>query len=203
LPLIAMVVYLTLLLSKRLNQGSSYALPIKAAALPLFFLILIPVFNLKWIGNLAQIQSFSSDITTKLPKASDELQQLLLRAEASTDTPIVYYGDDAAPPILSGDYAKLNGMNWLPAPLQLLETPVSEARRNLYLNRYICRNQPNGGILVNRKGDAIAVRLQGFLHELSRYYDIKEVASGNTYTLYRFSKMDLTYCQTKVGKKTS
>ena len=203
LPLIAIVVYLTLMLTKRMNQGASYALPIKAAALPLFFLILIPVFNLKWIGNLAQIQSFSSDITTKLPKASDELQQLLLRAEAPPDTPIVYYGDDAAPPILSGDYAKLNGMNWLPTPLQLLETPVSEARRNLYLNRYICRNQPRDGILVNRKSDAIQIRLQVFLQELRHYYDIKEVASGNTYTLYRFSKMDLNYCQTKVGKKTS
>ena len=87
--------------------------------------------------------------------------------------------------------------------IQLLETPVSEARRNLYLNRYICRNQPRDGILVNRKSDAIQIRLQVFLQELRHYYDIKEVASGNTYTLYRFSKMDLNYCQTKVGKKTS
>ena len=202
LPLIAMVVYLALMLTKRMNQ-SAYTLPIKAAALPLFFLILIPVFNTKWIGNLAQIQSFSSDITSKLPKASDELKQLLLLAKAPSYTPIVYYGDDAAPPIFSGEYANLNERNWLPGPLQLLETPVSEARRNLYLNRYICRNQPGGGILVNRKGDAIAVRLQGFLQELRHYYDINEVASGNTYTLYRFSKMNLTYCQTKVGKKTS
>ena len=201
LPLIAMVVYLTLLLSKRLNQGAFYTLPIKAAALPLFFIILIPLFNLKWLGNLAQIQSLTSDITTKLPNASDELQQLLLLAEATPATPIIYYGDDAAPPILSGDYAKVNGMNWLPTPLQLLETPVSEARRNLYLNRYICRNQPNGGILINRKGDAIAARLQGFLHELRQYYDIKEVASGNTYTLFRFSKMDLSQCQSNVVKK--
>ena len=199
-PLIAMVVYLTLMLSKRMNEGA-YTLPIKAAALPLFFIILIPLFNVKWIGNLAHIQSFTSDVTTKLPKASDELKQLLLLAKASSDTSIVYYGDDAAPPIFSGEYANLNERNWLPIPLQLLETPVSEARRIIYLNRYICRNKPNGGILVNRKGDAIAVRLQGFLHELSRYYDVNEIASGNTYTLYRFSKMDMHYCQPEVGKK--
>ena len=202
LPIIAMVVYFSLALSKRANMGG-YSLPIKAAALPLFFLILIPLFNPKWIGNLAQIESFASDVTAKLPKATNELQQLLSQAKPSAGTPIVYYGDDAAPPIFSGDYARLNETNWLPIPLQLLETPVTEARRRLYLNRYICRNQPSGGILVNRKGDAIAARLQGFLHELSRYYDVKEVASGNTYTLYRFSEMNLHYCQTKVGKKTT
>lgn len=202
LPLIAMVIYLTLILSKRMNPGA-YSLPIKAAALPLIFLVLIPLINLKWVGNLAQIQSFSSDITSKLPKATDELQQLLSRAKPSADTPIVYYGDDAAPPILSGDYARLNETNWLPIPLQLLEPPVSEARRSLYLNRYICRNRPSGGILINRKGDAIVVRLQVFLHELRKYYDVEEVISGNVYTLYRFSGMNLQHCPTAVGKKTS
>lgn len=202
LPLVAMVVYLTLILSKRVSQGS-YSLPVKAAALPLIFLVLIPLFNLKWIGNLAQIQSFASDVTTKLPKATNELQQLLSRAKPSADTSIVYYGDEAAPPIFTGDYARLNESNWLPIPLQLLEIPVSEARRSLYLNRYICRNQPSGGILVNRKGDAIAARLQGFLHELRQFYDVEEVISGNGYTLYRFSGMNLQHCLTAVGKKTS
>jgi hypothetical protein len=200
LPLIAMVVYLSLVLSKRTNMGR-YSLPIKAAALPLFFLILIPLFTPKWVENLFQIQSFSSDIRTKLPKASDELRQLLSRAEPSAGTPIVYYGDDAAPPILSGDYAKFNGSNWLPIPLQLLETPVSEARRSLYLHRYICRNQPSGGILVNRKGDAIEVRLQGFLRELRQFYDVEEIISGNVYTLYRFSGMNLQHCPAAVWKK--
>jgi len=202
LPLIAMVVYLSLMLSKRMSPGA-HSLPIKAAALPLIFLVLIPLINLKWVRNLAQIQSFTSDVTTKLPKASNELQQLLSRAKPSANTSIVYYGDDAAPPIFSGEYARFNETNWLPIPLQLLEQPVSEARRNLYLNRYICRNQPSGGILVNRKGDAIAVRLQGFLHQLRQFYDVEEVISGNVYTLYRFSGMNLQHCSPLVGKKTS
>lgn len=202
LPLIAMVVYLTLMLSKRMSPGA-HSLPIKAAALPLIFLVLIPLINLKWVRNLAQIQSFTSDITTKLPKASNELQQLLSRAKPSANTSIVYYGDDAAPPIFSDEYARFNETNWLPIPLQLLEQPVSEARRNLYLNRYICRNQPSGGILVNRKGDAIEVRLQGFLHQLRQFYDVEEVISGNVYTLYRFSGMNLQHCYPLVGKKTS
>lgn len=203
LPLIAMVVYLALMLSKRMSQQGAYSLPIKAAALPLFFLVLIPLINPKWISNLAQLQSFTSDVTTKLPKATDELQQLISRAKPSASTSIVYYGDDAAPPILSGDYARLNETNWLPIPLQLLEQPVSEARRSLYFNRYICRNQPSGGILVNRNSDAIVVRLQGFLHELRQFYDVEEVISGNVYTLYRFSGINLQHCPTVVGKKTS
>ncbi len=202
LPIIAMSVYLSLILARRVNIGW-YALPIKAAALPLFFLILIPLFNLKWVENLAQIQSFASDVTGKLPKATDELQQLLSRIKPSSGTSIVYYGDDAAPPIFTGDYAKLNETNWLPIPLQLLETPVSEARRSLYIHRYICRNQPSGGILVNRKGDAIEVRLQGFLRELRQFYDVEETISGNVFTLYRFSGLNLQNCIAVVGKKTS
>ncbi len=56
---------------------------------------------------------------------------------------------------------------------------------------------------MNRKGDAIAVRLQGFLHELRQFYDVEEVISGNVYTLYRFSGMNLQHCPTAVAKKTS
>jgi hypothetical protein len=200
LPLIAMVVYLTILLSKRTNVGV-YALPIKAVAFPLLFLVLIPLFNLKWLSNLPKIQSFSSDVSTKLPKVSDELQQLLFHANPLADTPVVYYGDDAAPPIFSGDYAWLNKNNWLPIPLQLLEPPVSEARRSLYLNRYICRYQPHDGIIINRKGDAIELRLQGFLHELRQFYRIEEIISGNAYTLYRFSKINLQNCQAAADKQ--
>ena len=202
LPLIAMVVYLSLLLSKRASQGA-YSLPIKAAAFPLFFLVLIPLTNLKWIENLFETRSFASNVMTGLPKASNELQQLVSRAKPSIDMPIVYYGDDAAPPILPGEYARLSEANWLPIPLQLLERPMSEVRRSLYLNRYICRNQPSGGILINRKGDAIAVRLEGFLQELRQFYDVEEVVSGDAYTLYRVSGINLQHCLSAVGKKTS
>jgi hypothetical protein len=202
LPLIAMVTYFTYMASKRMNLGM-YSLPIKAAAIPIIFLVLVPLINFKWISDLGYIQSFTSDITSKLPKANDELQQLLSRAKLSAETPIIYYGDEAAPPILTGDYARFNETNWLPIPLQLLEQPVSQVRKSQYLKRYICRNQPGTGIIVLRKGDAIAIRLQGFLNELSQFYVVEEVASGNVYSIYRFSGMSLYHCPTVVGKKTS
>jgi len=200
LPLIVMATYLALMLSKRM--AGAYSLPIKAAAIPLFLLVLIPIFNLKWVSNLSKLQSFSAEISAHLPKASTELQELLARAKPTADTPIVYYGDDAAPPIFSSEYAKFNETNWLPIPLQLLEQPVSEARKKLYLNRYICRNQPHQGILINRKGDAIELRLQGFLHELRQFYDVEEVLSGDEFKLYRFSGINLQHCSAGVGKKT-
>ncbi|MDO8440349.1 MAG: hypothetical protein Q7S97_03940, partial [Polaromonas sp.] len=202
LPIIAMVVYLALVLSRRISHGA-YSLPIKAAAISLFFLLLIPLSNLKWFKNLAQVQSFAADVTVKLPKAGDGLEQLLFRANPSADIPIVYYGDEAAPPVFTGRYAKLNETNWLPVPLQLLEIPVSEARRGIYLQRYICRNQARAGIIINRRGDAIEVRLQGFLYELHRYYDHVEVISDKEYKLYRFSEMNLQHCPTGPGKRSS
>jgi len=203
LPLIVMTVYFSVMLSKRMSPQRVYSLPIKIVAIPLLFLVLIPVFNLKWVNNLAQIKSFTSNVTANLPKATDELQQLIDNIQPLTDESIVYYGDDAAPPILSGDYARLNERNWLPIPLQLLEQPLSEARRKLYLTRYICRNQPNGGILVNRNSDSILVRLQGFLHELNQFYDVQEVILGDEFTMHRYSGINLQHCPAEVGKKTS
>lgn len=200
LPIIVMVTYLAIILSKRAGAGA-YSLPIKAAAFPLLFLVLIPVFTPKWISNLSKIQSFSSNISSKLPEPNDELKQLFSRAKLSADTPIIYYGNEAAPPIFSGDYVKNNDINWLPIPLQLLEPPVSEARRNLYLNRYICRNKPRNGVLVNKMGDAIELRLEGFLHELHQFYDVVETIPGSTYTLYRFSGINLQHCPATLANK--
>jgi len=202
LPIIAMAVYLSLDLSRRSSLGL-YSLPIKAAAIPIFFLLLIPLSNLKWFQNLVEVQSLASDVMAKLPKAGKGLEQLLARANPYADIPIVYYGDDAAPPVFTGKYVKLNESNWLPVPLQLLETPVSEARRGIYLQRYICRNKPTAGILINRSSDAIEERLQGFLDELHRYYDNVEVIFDKEYKLYRFSEMNLQHCPTGLGKRSS
>ncbi len=193
-PIIIMVSYLTIILARRAGAGA-HSLPIKVAVIPLFFFVLIPLFNPKWISNLAKIQSFSSDISTKLPKSSDELQQLVSLVNPSQKTPVVYYGNDAVLPIFSGSYAVLNNNNWLPIPLQLLEQPVSDARRTLYLNRYICRNKPPDGILIYRNGDSIELRLEGFLSELRQFYDVEESIPSIGFILYKFSGINLQHCK--------
>lgn len=192
LPIIATVVYLTLLLSRQM--ANAYTLPIRAAAIPIFFLILIPILNVNWITGLLKTQSFSSNITRGLPVASEELRHLIARANLSEDAPIIYYGDDGVPPFMPGRYYQVNEKNWLPIPLQLLEQPVTAVRRAIYLNRYLCRMQPAQGFLVYRKGDAIAPRLEGFMDELKRFYDVQTAGSGDVYVLYRFSKLNLQYC---------
>ena len=201
LPIIAMSVYFSLVLARQANVGW-HSLPIKAVALPLLFLVLIPLFSPKWAENLRHIQSFSSDIASRLPKASSELQQLLARVDPSAETPIVYYGDDAAPPIFSGDYAKFNGRTWLPIPMQLLETPISEERRSAYIARYLCRHRPDKGILVERKG-GVSARLPGFIRELRQFYGVVDAIPGATYNIYRFSGLNLQGCSLKVGEKAS
>lgn len=199
LPIIAMSVYFSILLARRANI-EGYTLPIKAAALPLFFIILIPLFTPNWIEKMFHIKSFSSDITSKLPKATFKLNELLTRIKSSSASSIVYYGDDAAPPIFSGDNAKFNERIWLPTPLQLLEIPVSDVRRKTYLLRYICRNQIDEGILINRIGGSIEKRLQGFIRDLNQFYDIEEIISDKVYRLYRFSDLKRQNCIGAVGK---
>jgi hypothetical protein len=202
LPIIVMSVYFCVVLARRENI-EGYALPIKAAALPLFFIILIPLFTPNWIEKMFHVKSFSSDITSKLPKATFKLNELLSRIKTSSASSIVYYGDDAAPPIFSGDNAKFNERIWLPTPLQLLEIPVSDERRRIYLHRYICRNQKDGGILINRIGGGIEKRLQGFIRDLNQFYDIEEIVSNKVYKLYSFSDLKRQHCIGEVGKAGS
>jgi hypothetical protein len=193
LPLITMVTYLSLTLSNQVSQRF-YSLPLKAVAAPLLFLVLIPVFNPAFVAKLAHIQSFSSNIETKLTKANDQLKQLLIRADPAQNTPIVYYGDDAAPPIFSNRFAQFNNTNWLPIPLQLLEQPVTQARRSLYISRYICRTKPDKGVLVIRRNASINKRSKEFLQMINHFYNVEKVISSDAYALHHFSGIDLQLC---------
>ena len=148
-------------------------------------------------------QSFTSDLTTKLPKANEELKDLLSIVKPLVDTRLVYYGDDAVPPIVIGEYSRLNKANWLPMPLQLLEEPITETRRGVYIKRFICRNQPSNGIIIFKKDDAHALRLQGFLRELSNFYTLEEVVSGEVFKIYSATDINLQECPLFMGNKTS
>lgn len=195
LPMIAVATYLAILLSERSKLGA-YVWPLKAAAVPLFFLVLIPVSNPAWVNNLLKSEFFSSDISSKLPKATAELQKMVSASAASSKTPLVFYGEIAAPPVFEGKLQLFNYDNWLPVPLQLLEPPISEARREIYMARYLCRRQPKEGLLIyqNAKTYDTTKRLQGFLNILDKFYTQIESRSDGEYTIYRISRFNAKPC---------
>lgn len=202
-PIIMMVTMLALILSNRTGQVI-YTLPIRAIALPLIFITIIPVFNPNWIDNLIRIRTFTSSVIEGLPKASVDLQKLISQYSPSPEALMVYYGDDAAPPIFFGKFAQFNEKNWLPIPLQLLEVPVSEVRRTQYLQRYICRKRLDDVLLINKKNELINARLSGFLRELNKYYIIDEVRSDANYALYHFNiRKEGSGCVADVAEKRS
>ena len=197
IPIVGLVVYLPILVTRNINLGW-YSVVNKIVALPLFFIILTPMFNPKWIGNLYKIDSFNTNISRKLPTASPEIDGLISQANLFEHKSIVFYGDGdfvglSTSPIKGN--GKFNSKSWLPMPLQLLEDPITKNRRSQYLRRYICRHQEGGGFIISQKYDALSLRFQVFLDELSRYYKINEVGSTNTYALYYFSNLNLSECK--------
>lgn len=192
LPIIMTAVFFSIIIANKVSVGL-HAMPIKTAAIPVIFLLLIPLFSSSWIKNLQSVKTLSTNISANLPQASDELLRLMHHAKLDNETSISYYGDDAAPPIFKGDFTKFNNKNWLPAPLQLLEKPVTQQRRVTYLTRYLCRIQPRDGLLIVKNGD-VTTRLPLFTSLLSRFYSVEDVIKGDTYSIYEYSGISLGSC---------
>jgi len=175
-------------------RAPAAAVFVRAAAIPLLFVIALPVFNIGWYKVLGDTTSWSSDVTAGLPSANRELQDLIQQVNPGLSLPMTYYGDEAAPPVLTPAVAAWTSTAWLPVPLQLLEVPISEARRAVYLKRSICRRQIQTGLIITGGGDAMSQRFAGFLREFEKYYRIDRASAGSTYTAYRFTNLDYSSC---------
>lgn len=192
MPIITIILLLSMTYIKSINLSS---LIIKIISVPFFFLILSPIFSMAWYESLTHLKFFSTEISEKLPKANNELANLMDTSGFDLNTFVIYYGDDAAPPLFNDKFSYLNEKNWLPVPLQLLETPISEEKRGIYLARYICGHQNKGGFIIVNKNDLLLKRFDKFLEILKKYYVAELVNSSHQYDIYKFSNFNSLTCQ--------
>jgi hypothetical protein len=192
LPIITIILLLCMTYIKSINLSS---LIIRIISVPLFFLILSPIFTMTWYQSLTHLKFFSTEISEKLPEANSELVDMMDASGFDLNTFAIYYGDDAAPPIFKDKFSYLNGKNWLPVPLQLLEPPISEEKRDIYLARYICGHQNKGGFIIVNKNDLLLKRFDKFLVVLKKYYVTELANSSHKYDIYRFSNFNPKTCQ--------
>ena len=192
MPMITIILLLSITYIKSINLSS---LIIKIISVPFFFLILSPIFSMAWYQSLTHLKFFSTEISEKLPNAKSELVDMMDASGFDLNTFAIYYGDDAAPPIFKDKFSHLNDKNWLPVPLQLLEPPISEEKRGIYLARYICGHQNKGGFIIVNKNDLLLKRFDKFLEVLKKYYVAELANSSHQYDIYRFSSFNPKTCQ--------
>lgn len=196
LPLIVFIVLIAIFYVQKNSsiQIRECLIPIKGVSLALIFFILAPLINLKWYESILTAKFFISDISTRLKESNGELNSLLTKITSKNVSHLVYYGDDAVQPIFNGELSKYNFNNWLPVPLQLLEQPVSEERRRVYLKRYICNHRYPEGLLLVRKSESINPRAEIFIGAIQKYYRLKKSYINNEYGLYHFQIKDNLIC---------
>ncbi|MDA9181216.1 YfhO family protein, partial [Gammaproteobacteria bacterium] len=167
----------------------------KIVSVCFIFILLAPILNTQFYKTLKNIDSGKINIQDKIYKSSKTIENLFLEIDIEEYNKLVFYGDSATQPIFSGDLSKFNNTNWLPIPLQLLENPISEERKAVLIDRYICRNKASQGLLLADVSSAILPRLNKFLINFSFYYTIKLVSADNKFRLYSFNNFNNINCK--------
>ena len=159
-----------------------------AISTPFFFLALLsPLANQGLADHLAGMQVLSLSIGEKTAAADSELTGIMNEAQLSTESPVTYYGHDAAMPRSA---KKSNGENfekaWLPNPLQLLEEPIPEQKQREIITRWSSR-RTEGGYLVQKKGQA-EDRFARWLQLLNEDYILVNTWESPNYRIFLFSR---------------
>lgn len=161
--------------------------PLFAAAVPLYFLVLATYYSPTWWQQLPLIRSFSSDISLHLPKASISLEETLKTIDPNNSIPVVIFSDSAAAPYSLAIRSLNSEYSWLPTPLQLLMPPISKERQSVIMQRFICLNFKENGILIYQPG-SISYAWPLFLSYLNQLLLVKNVVEVDGQIIYLFER---------------
>lgn len=193
LPVITTLTALALNISQKKmvdNAGSYFLnLPIKSVALILMFLIMITVIgNSNFLERIKPFKSFNADMSQLLLPAKSSLQKLTTKLAVPVDDRIAYYGSSAFLPRLktAGEYT-LHDSTWLPAPMQLLELPISHDKKELIVKRFLSRSL-KAGYLIHAKGEGALeeASFANWVMVLKQYYSETKLANTQKWYIAHF-----------------
>ena len=184
LPILCILTAIVLQSINSLDLDYSHAM-FKVISIPLLMLILMTSLgNKDFINKLRTFETLTGNISQKLRVAYPLLQELIIEAGIKKTDPIVFYGYDASMPRWKSNDEIITGeITWLPNPLQLLEEPIKDKRRTVYLRRFMDRSHRNG-YLIQAKGEA-EDRLAMWLALITRTH--------SPVRMYENSKWKITY----------
>lgn len=181
---------------KEMESCNLYLTLHKLLIFPFIFIIIIALFNSSFRLTLLNTKSLSQNIESNLPRADIRIIDLFNILKINTHTNFIYYSDDGTLPIFEHTMSYLNNpmSRWLPIPLQLMETPVTDGRRYVYISRYLCRHPMNNAVLVTKKNIGISLRLNNFISDLKPFYKNMVRFEDNEYIVLKFSDFQDKIC---------
>jgi hypothetical protein len=188
-PLLTTCVLIGLLHSKKGHPNTAYG-PLSAAALPLLFLILSTFYISSFWEKSVTFESVNEDISKKLFHKSDELSKTIMQIDPEGIMPRVYLGDSAVSPILNPD---LSEITWLPAPLQLVNPPISIDRRSQIINRFLCSTPHNKVILIHQLG-SVSSELPNINSLINDYFYLDSSSNIGSYEVLLYVRNSKSTC---------
>jgi hypothetical protein len=185
-PLLTFCSLLAILLATRCGLGN-FISPLFAASVPLYFLILVTFYSPSWWQQLPYIKVFSPNVSQNLPKPLTNLEEIIKTINPNNSIPVVFFSDRAAT-LYSSEIKSLNGeYSWLPTPLQLLMPPISLERQSVIIQRFICQNFKQNGILIYQPG-SISYAWPSFLKNFNQLLFITNVVEVDDQKIYLFER---------------
>jgi len=193
LPILSQILLIFILINKlEFFKSNNF---VKIFSISFFLILFLPILNKDFYFTIKNIEYKKINIQNNITKASAEINNLFEELDVERYENLVFYGDSATQPIFKDSLIKFNQSNWLPIPLQLLETPITEKRKKVLIKRYLCRNKLNSALLLVETSQSIEPRLLKFLENLSKYYNIVTIGESNSFKLYSFSKFSDINCK--------
>ncbi len=193
-----------LYLFNRYGKADKWSFLIKSSLAPFLIIIVTLVFN-DWDALVEYAQTFSgyeTQIIKALPHAAPELNSLFDKAQVKITDPIIDATSVDLLPVWDFTQADgtrqpvLTNQTWMPASPPSLFIPIAPARWDVYLKRYIERNQPGGWLVVRKnkeKDDSLFQPDHWLFPRLLSFYHLTEVFENEAFQLVWFDYKKPSY----------
>lgn len=150
------IIIFILIISLKANIAYTGSLPMLTSMVivPVLFLTLLSgIGSPEFPKNILEIKTMSTQIDKQIPSADSELIELIVQANINQHDSVVYYGHSAAMPAYTNTSGSriLFDLTWLPNPLQIIEEPISNTRRQTTIKRFLER-APSSGYFIQARG---------------------------------------------------
>lgn len=179
LPIIGMLMYISVLLLKDKSQDFNLIL-YKLIIFPILFLITQQAISLNVFNSFFKWSSFDNHIESRLYQ-DNKLEDLIKSIHLDPNENISYYGDAAAISTLNNRYPS---NTFIMAPMQLLQEPISEKRKIIYLKRYVTRHLAPG-YLIHKLGES-EVEYAKWLELIHQFFHETYSVTKNGYIIKKF-----------------
>jgi hypothetical protein len=175
-PEITVILVLNYMLTQDLQLKKFVALPI---GIYLFILSANIILSPTLVNKLENLRFYSSSISNPI-KASPELVKVFNSLDYEyRNLPIVYNGHFGLLPSVEGMKISEIEKTWLPAPVALLQEPISPPVQEKILERFILNSKFQRGILILDKQNSFPERYAELKSKIAEFYSCTKLVDSD------------------------